>query len=487
MAQGSDPLLIDTDNDFAQIWSFVEQDRNWSAVALSADGARRYGAVRSGSVHRTLSPGDWAVSTAPEPRAWDALATSADGSVVVVTEYTANAADPASQVWISDDAGETWSGVPKTGVLSVNWMSDVAMSSDGAVIALANDGFGSSGDLFVSTDRGVSWTVFDSNRRWSAIAMSSDGTRMAAVDRAGGSTGQDTGRIWTSSDTGATWVEQAASPLLSSWSDIAMSADGSILAAVALTDNAAGGIYVSTDFGVNWSEIGDVGTARWSSVTISRDGSRMVAGAQNGALYLSTDVGNSWAPIASVGNGNWSSVSLSADGLTLLAAKGNGRLYVWEGAGDEQDDFPSNVAASVDTDSDGAPNAWNLECDLTCQSSSSLSLDLFPDDASESMDADGDGLGDNADQCDDTPGSELADVNGEGCGPSERDTDGDGLKDNLDAFPNNPNETADSDGDGYGDNEETDAGTDPNDADDQPMQSGLPIWLLLEAVKSQSS
>ena len=56
--------------------------------------------------------------------------------------------------------------------------------------------------------------------------------------------------------------------------------------------------------------------------------------------------------------------------------------------------------------------------------------------------------------------------------------------DNLDAFPNDPNETLDSDGDGYGDNEETEAGTDPNDADDQPIQSGLPIWLLYEASKS---
>ena len=74
-------------------------------------------------------------------------------------------------------------------------------------------------------------------------------------------------------------------------------------------------------------------------------------------------------------------------------------------------------------------------------------------------------------------------VNTEGCGPSERDTDGDGVNDDLDAFPNNSNETVDSDGDGYGDNEEISEGTDPNDADDQPIQAGLPIWLLYEASK----
>jgi len=41
----------------------------------------------------------------------------------------------------------------------------------------------------------------------------------------------------------------------------------------------------------------------------------------------------------------------------------------------------------------------------------------------------------------------------------------------------------DSDGDGYGDNEEISEGTDPNNADDQPSQSGLPAWLLYEATR----
>ena len=109
--------------------------------------------------------------------------------------------------------------------------------------------------------------------------------------------------------------------------------------------------------------------------------------------------------------------------------------------------------------------------------------DDFPTDPDETADTDSDGLGDNADQCDSTATAESDDINASGCGPSERDTDGDGTNDNLDAFPNNPNETLDSDGDGYGDNEETEAGTDPNDANDQPIQSGLPIWLLYEASK----
>ena len=96
-----------------------------------------------------------------------------------------------------------------------------------------------------------------------------------------------------------------------------------------------------------------------------------------------------------------------------------------DGVRDLDDAFPSDPAAVLDSDGDGAPDVWN----------------------------------DGYQQSDSTTGL------------------------SLDAFPNDPNETLDSDGDGYGDNEEISEGTDPNNADDQPIQSGLPIWLLNEATK----
>ena len=45
------------------------------------------------------------------------------------------------------------------------------------------------------------------------------------------------------------------------------------------------------------------------------------------------------------------------------------------------------------------------------------------------------------------------------------DSDGDGFGDNSDAFPDDPNEMDDSDGDGLGDNAEMGLGTDPLNAD----------------------
>ena len=77
-------------------------------------------------------------------------------------------------------------------------------------------------------------------------------------------------------------------------------------------------------------------------------------------------------------------------------------------------------------------------------------------------DDDGDGVLDAGDNC-------PVDVN-----PEQINTDGDSAGDVCDL---------DDDNDGFTDAEELEAGTDPNDPNDQPVQSSLPIWLLYEATQ----
>ena len=104
-------------------------------------------------------------------------------------------------------------------------------------------------------------------------------------------------------------------------------------------------------------------------------------------------------------------------------------------------------ACDPDRDGDGAPNDG----------------DLFPDDASEAFDADGDGVGDNADAC---PGhDDNLDLDNDGTPDGcDSDRDGDGIANGSDLFPDDPNESADTDGDGVGDNADKCEGHD--DADD---------------------
>ena len=76
------------------------------------------------------------------------------------------------------------------------------------------------------------------------------------------------------------------------------------------------------------------------------------------------------------------------------------------------------IAVTLDSDGDGVLDA----------------NDAFPNDPNESVDTDGDGIGNNADT----------------------DDDNDGVFDGDDAFPLDPNETTDTDGDGVGNNADTD-------------------------------
>jgi hypothetical protein len=149
-----------------------------------------------------------------------------------------------------------------------------------------------------------------------------------------------------------------------------------------------------------------------------------------------------------------------------------------DGTIDEDDAFPNDIAASVDSDGDGYPDAWNTGYSET-DSTTGLALDAFPLDATEWTDTDGDGYGDNAADAFPTDPTEWADTDGDLVGdnsdacPSEDatgydadgdgcldDTDGDGYTDNVDACPSEDSTGYDADGDGCLDDTDGDGYTD---------------------------
>ena len=103
-----------------------------------------------------------------------------------------------------------------------------------------------------------------------------------------------------------------------------------------------------------------------------------------------------------------------------------------DGVYDDEDDFPNDPAASIDTDKDGYPDEWNPGKNQD-DNITNLTLDAFPDDPAASIDTDGDGYPDK--WIDDKNQSYSTSIP-----PLE-----------IDEFPNDPKAHKDTDEDGVAD------------------------------------
>src|SRR4051812_31221499 len=124
------------------------------------------------------------------------------------------------------------------------------------------------GMICTSSDSGKTWSSHESNRQWYAVASSADGHKLVAVDygprdiRHGVTRESSGGRIYTSTDSGATWTPQGTNKF---WKCIASLADGSRLVAGTYGDH----VYTSADSGVTWTP--HEAARNWASVASSAD------------------------------------------------------------------------------------------------------------------------------------------------------------------------------------------------------------------------
>jgi hypothetical protein len=173
------------------------------------------------------------------------------------------------------------------------------------------------GQIHLSRDSGRTWeTPLETRRKlnqyrqfWLAIASSSDGSKLVAVN-AGGS-------IYTSKDSGSTWSLTSAAN--ESWFSVASSKSGEKLVAVAN----AGPISISTNSGRTWNTVTNAPIAGWASVTSSSDGSKLAAVQWGGQIYISVDGGETWlqhnVPNTFLAGGIWG-IAMSNDGNKIIAA-----------------------------------------------------------------------------------------------------------------------------------------------------------------------
>ena len=103
-------------------------------------------------------------------------------------------------------------------------------------------------------------------------------------------------------------------------------------------------------------------------------------------------------------------------------------------------------------------------------------LDALPRDPAETVDTDGDKVGDNADNDDDNDGLSDAEEEELGTDPKDADTDGDSVNDGIDLFPRDGTRSIDADSDGI------DASRDANDNDASVTWTRTHVTLTPDAT-----
>jgi photosystem II stability/assembly factor-like uncharacterized protein len=160
------------------------------------------------------------------------------------------------------------------------------MSSDGTHLIAAVNG----GRIYISTNSGSSWAetqpAGDNDEGWSSVAINSDGLHLIVADNNWYS---DDGSVYVGSYNGSTLSWANADPEADesdhSWQALAISSDGTYMIAVNGDDP---GLYISSDSGSSWAKTQPVGinSSNWQSVAMSSDGTHIIAAGSYIYIYI---------------------------------------------------------------------------------------------------------------------------------------------------------------------------------------------------------
>jgi len=271
-------------------WTARDSSRNWSCLAASADTSRLVAAVANGDIYVSANYGaTWSPTNGTAN--WSAVASTSDGSTLL-------AAINGGQLYVSTNYGGTWT--PHSA--SLNWIS-VACSANAGVLVASTAAVGG---IYISTDHGNTWTPY-SGPTGGTLSMLPDGSKI--FNLAGG-------KFYYSTNGGTAWLTNYSAPGLSA---LAFSSDGSKL--VGTTNG--GPIYTSGDSGNTW--VTNNINRNWTALASSADGTHLAAAVNGGQIYVSADSGMTW--IAHSANRVWNALISSADGTHLAATVGAGQIY----------------------------------------------------------------------------------------------------------------------------------------------------------------
>jgi hypothetical protein len=265
-------------------WQSVASDssgKNLVAVIKPVHPIDRPPAVQdSGDIWTSTDGGltwtDQTPSGAAHDQSWTSVASDATGMNLVAASQGSVATG--SAIWTSTDRGLTWTnrtaGVPDTA--QEYWRCVTSDSTGKKLVAAALD-------VWTSTNGGLTWSnrtasspahvgrFSASGQPWAGVASDSTGDHLVAVVGDG-----EPGDIWTSSDAGVTWTDQTASELPKNqlWLAVACDSTGMNLVATRYLGPDSD-IWTSTNGGMTWTEQADGPV--WRAVASSSTGTRFFA------------------------------------------------------------------------------------------------------------------------------------------------------------------------------------------------------------------
>jgi hypothetical protein len=194
----------------------------------------------------------------------------------------------------------------------------VAVSADGSHMAASVF----YGGVYVSTNSGATWSqTAVPTGFWYGMSSSADGSHMAVA----GSVNEVAPNIYVYTNSGPIWANKNIPQASGIGRAVAFSADGTRLVAA----NFTGQVYVSTNNGTTWIT-NNTPVGNWPSVAASADGSKLLAGLYGGSVYVSTNGGVNWNPASAPSGIEWNAVASSADGSRLVAMAASGQIYTWQ-------------------------------------------------------------------------------------------------------------------------------------------------------------
>lgn len=190
---------------------------------------------------------------------------------------------------------------------------DFACSSNGQYVYVANYDF----RVESSSNYGITWNNRQAMQGVYRIACSSDGSKVYAVQNFDGSIAN--GSLWISSDYGVNWT-QKTSMGAKRWCGIACSSDGTKVVASATSSGALSDyIYISTDSGANWTQQTSAGLKTWDSICCSSDFTKIYAtNKDDGYLTYSTNSGSTWTSIDKSFSNYQGLLKCSSDGTKII-------------------------------------------------------------------------------------------------------------------------------------------------------------------------